>query len=132
MPPVVQIQIQRPPYNDCGICALSMLLDVPYEDVLGAASLALKDARVHHNGLFIGQMVRTAAKFGITLRVRKRVGITSTDEGVLILAPTKTGDNHAAFVKSGMVFPGDGTCAEVAVYLRKEKYRLVSLLVRDE
>ncbi len=132
MPSVVQIQIQRPPYNDCGICALSMLLDVPYEDVLGAATLVVKHSRPHHNGLFVAQMVRTAKTFGITLLVRKRAAITHADEGILILAPTKTGDNHAAFVKSGLVLPGDGTCAEVAVYLRKEKYRLISLLVRDE
>ncbi len=132
MPPVVQIQIQRPPYNDCGICALSMLLDVPYEDVLGAASLVLNDPRVHHNGLFVAQMVRTAATLGVTLKARKRFNV-AVDEGVLVLEDTKKADaNHAAFLMSGLVFPGDGTCAKVAAYLRKEKYRPISLLVTVE
>ncbi|HUR19846.1 MAG TPA: hypothetical protein VMZ90_03505 [Vicinamibacterales bacterium] len=128
MPPVVQIQVQRAP-GDCAICALSMYLGRPYEDVLGAAVSTTKRSRIHHVGMFTREMKRTAAKLGVTLTLRRGFELDS-DEGVLAVARGEA--QHAVLLKAGLIFDGDGTVWEPDTFLAHYQYRPISLLVRDE
>ena len=128
MPPVVQIQVQRAP-GDCSICALSMYLGRPYEDVLGAAVRTTQRSRIHHVGMFTREMKRTAAKLGIVLTLRRGFDLDA-DEGVL--AVTDGDKQHAVLLKAGLIFDGDGTVWEPEVFLAHYHYRPISLLVRDE
>jgi hypothetical protein len=128
MIPVVKLQVQRAP-GDCGICALSMLLGVPYEDVLGAAVKTTGGSRVHHNGMQTRDMRRAAKKLGIHLTLRRAVDLEQ-DEGVLSL---EAGEHcHAVLLKAGLIFDGDGTVWEPETYLLSTGYRVLSLLVRSE
>jgi hypothetical protein len=129
MMPVVQLQVQRAP-GDCGICALSMLLGLPYEDVLGAAVKTTGGSRVHHNGMMTRDMRRTAKKLGIHLALRRSVDLEQ-DEGVLSLQSDEHG-GHAVLLKAGLIFDGDGTVWEPESYFASTGYRVLSLLVRTE
>lgn len=130
MIPVVKLQVQRAP-GDCAICALSMLLGVPYEDVLGAAVKTTGGSRVHHAGMLTRDMKRTAKKLGVALALRRSVDLEQ-DEGILSLA---AGEHcHAVLLKAGLIFDGDGTVWVPDVYLAATRYRVLSLLklVEDE
>lgn len=128
MIPVVKLQVQRAP-GDCCICALSMLLGVPYEDVLGAAVKTTGGSRVHHAGMITRDIKRTAKKLGVDLTLHRSVDLEH-DEGVLSLAADE--HCHAVLLKAGLIFDGDGTCWEPDVYLASTGYRVLSLLVRTE
>ncbi len=129
MIPVVKLQVWRSS-GDCAICALSMLLGVPYEDVLGVAVKTTGGSRVHHAGMLTRDMKRTAKKLGVTLTLRRAVDLEH-DEGVLSLYSKKHG-SHAALLKAGLIFEGDGTVWEPETYLAATGYRPLSLLVRAE
>lgn len=130
MIPVVKLQVQRAP-GDCAICALSMLLGVPYEDVLGAAVKTTGGSRVHHAGMLTRDMKRTAKKLGIALALRRSVDLDN-DEGVLSLEAEE--HCHAVLLKAGLIFDGDGTVWEPDAYFATTGYRVLSLLtlVEDE
>lgn len=127
MLPVVKLQTQRAP-GDCGICALAMLLQVSYEDVLGAAVKTTASARVHHGGMFTRDMKRVAKRLGVTLTLRRAIDLEQ-DEGVLSLARDE--EAHAVLLKAGLIFDGDGTVWEPETFLAATHYRPISLLVRD-
>jgi hypothetical protein len=128
MPTVIHIQVQRAP-GDCTITALSMLLGVPYEDVLGAAVKSTSSARVHHNGMFTRQMKATAKRLGQTLALRRGFDL-ERDEGILTVVD---GDHqHAVLLKSGLIFDGDGSVWNHAAFMKEYRYRPVSLLVRTD
>lgn len=128
MPPIMQMQVQRSP-GDCGVCALSMALNLPFEDVLAAAVKATNSGRVHHTGMTTAQIKRTAARLKQPLRLRRHVDLED-DEGVLVMG--NDDEQHAAVLKGGLIFDGDGTVWESAVYLKERKYRVLSLLVRED
>lgn len=128
MPPILQMQVQRSP-GDCALCALSMALNIPFEDVLAAAVKATNSGRVHHLGMTTAQIKRTAARLGQPVRLRRGVDLDE-DEGVLIVG--RGTDQHATVLKAGLIFDGDGTVWEHAMYLTEKKYRVLSLLVRAD
>ena len=127
MIPVVKLQVQRAP-GDCAICALSMLLGLPYEDVFGAAVKTTGGSRVHHAGMLTRDMKRTAKKLGVALTLRRAIDL-DTDEGVLSLHGEE--HCHAVLLKAGLIFDGDGTVWEPETYFAATGYRPLSLLVRD-
>ena len=129
MPPVVQIQVMRAP-GDCAIAALSMLLGVSYEDVLGAAVTTTKSARVHHKGLFTRDIKRTAKRLGVVLTQNRTIDLEN-DEGVLVLEGVD-GRRHAVLLKAGLVFDGDGTVWEPETLFAHQQYQPTSLLVRTD
>jgi hypothetical protein len=126
MIPVVKLQVQRAP-GDCCICALSMLLGLPYEDILAASVSTTKRSRVHHTGMFVSDMKRTAKKLGIVVAMRRAIDLEA-DEGVLSLAGPI--DQHAVLLKAGLIFDGDGTVWDPEIFLSVTGYRPISLLVR--
>ena len=126
--PIVRVQVSRAP-GDCAICALAMLLDVPYEDVLAAAVKTTGGSRVHHGGMWTRDMKRTAKKLGVTLTLHRSFDLDQ-DEGVL---STEGGDRsqHAVLLKSGLVFDGDCTVWKADEYLAAQGHRPLSLLVME-
>lgn len=127
MIPVVKLQVQRAP-GDCSICSLSMLLGVPYEDVL-AAAVKMTGSRVHHIGMLTRDIKRTAKKLGVALTLRRSVDLEH-DEGILSLAAGV--HCHAVLLKAGLIFDGDGTVWCPDVFLSVTRYRVLSLLVVAE
>jgi hypothetical protein len=126
--PVVKLQVQRAP-GDCAICALSMLLGVPYEDVLAVAVKTTGGARVHHAGMLTRDIKQTAKKLGFALSLHRAFDLEH-DEGVLSMVGSE--HCHAVLLKAGLVFDGDGTVWEPETYLAAMGYRPLSLLVRIE
>lgn len=106
-----------------------MALNLPFEDVLGAAVKVTNSGRVHHTGMTTAQIKATAKRLGVILRLRRHVDLDE-DEGIVILADAT--EAHAALLKSGLIFDGDGTVWEYAVYLKDKHYRVLSLLVRED
>lgn len=106
-----------------------MYLGESYENVLGAAVRTTKSARVHHRGMFTREMRQTAKRLGIALRIRRGFDL-ETDEGILTLMHGV--DEHAVLLKAGLIFDGDGTVWEPALYLAHYSYRPLSLMVKDD
>lgn len=120
--PVVHLVLSRAP-ADCTICALAMYLGVGYEDVLLASQTL-----AHRRGMYVTQIIQTAANLGIALERHKTVDLES-DSGVLVLRQPKAA-SHAIFLREGLVFEGDGSVWEVDVYLQHTGYKVAELVRR--
>ena len=70
MPAVVRYQVSRGD-ADCALVALSIYLQVGYEDVFGAACAVTKSEKPHARGLFTNEIKRIAKKLGYALRLRR-------------------------------------------------------------
>ncbi len=129
MLPFIRICVSRAP-GDCTICALSTYLGMPYEDVLAAAVKMNGDPRVHHAGMWVREMKKTAKRLGYKLKLKRSVDFES-DEGVL---STENDDQtqHSLVLWSGVIYDCDGTAWEPEAYLASKGQRTLSLLVCDE
>lgn len=128
MPPLVLPQMSRAP-GDCAVCALSMFLQRPYEDVLAAAVQSTDSGRIHINGMTTRDMKRTAQRLGVSLKLRRGFDFDE-DDGVLSVCDKR--EQHAVLLRAGLIFDSDGSCWEPAEYLDEFGYRAMSLLVRVE
>lgn len=104
---VTRIVIHREE-SDCGVVALAMLLGVSYEDVLRAVTVS--DRHQGKKGLWTRTMIRIAKRLGHTLKARSAIDWDS-DYGILRLP------EHAALLRNGLVFDGDGTVWDAETYL---------------
>lgn len=121
---VIDIVVQREP-NDCAIVALSMYLGVTYEDVLRVVTVT--DRRQGKSGLWARTMIRIAKALGHTMVLRSTFDL-SMDYGILRLP------DHAAVLRNGLVFDGNGTVLEAEAFLAKKRVpvRKCKLLVCEE
>ncbi len=126
MPPVVRIQVSRGE-KDCALVALSIYLNVPYEDVLVVAVPVTHSKAPHHRGLWTREIKLIAKQLGHPLKLRRQFDLDE-DEGIAgFVTPNKLED-HVAFVKHGLVWDTDGTIWEADYYCEQTGYRPVSLL----
>ncbi len=125
MPPVVRIQVSRGD-ADCALVALSIYLNVTYEDILGVAVPVTHSRAPHHRGMFTREIRQIAQKLGFPLRLRRKFSLDA-DEGIAGFTNDK-GRDHVAFVKNGLVWDTDGTIVEGGHFCEREGYRAVSLL----
>lgn len=126
MPEVVRYQVSRGD-ADCALVALSILLQRPYEDVLGVAVTVTRSATPHQRGLFTREIRQIAAKLGARLRLRRSFD-ADEDEGIFGYVKDAQSAGHVAFGKRGLVWDVDGTIWELDAYLAATGYRAVSLL----
>lgn len=112
---------------DCGIATLSMLTNVPYEEVLAAAG---RIAPVERRGLWLHEIITISDELGVPLK-RKRTYNPATSVGILHVFDK--GNYHVCILWQGMVIETDGTIwREWETYLATRKWKPGSLLVRDD
>jgi hypothetical protein len=128
MPAVVRYQVSRGD-ADCALVALSIYLQVGYEDVLGAAVRVSASDQPHNRGLFTREIKRVALRLGATLKLRRSFD-PDEDEGICGFIRGQNEAAHVAYVKRGLVWDTDGTIWEMDAYLAATAYRPVSLLER--
>ena len=128
MPDFVRYQVSRGD-ADCALVALSIYLEVPYEDVLGVACKVTASEQPHKRGLYTGEIKRIALRLGKQLILRRSFD-ADEDEGIYgFLHPTRH-EAHVAYGKRGLLWDVDGTVCEMDAYLAATGYRPpVSLLV---
>lgn len=129
MPDVVRYQVSRGE-ADCALVALSIYLQVGYEDVFGAACAVTRSEKPHSRGLFTNEIKRIAKKLGHALTLRRAFDLDE-DEGIAGFTHDARREGHVAFVKRGLVWDTDGTIWEMDTYLAATGYRPVSLLVTE-
>lgn len=127
MPPVVRYQVSRG-NSDCALVALSIYLQVDYEDVLGAAVKVTRSEIPHKRGLYTNEIKRIAVKLGHRLLLRRSFEVDD-DEGIFGFLHRELNEGHVAFGKRGLVWGTDGTVWEIETYLQATGYTPVSLLV---
>lgn len=99
LPPFTTIVPQRG-HGDCGIAALATFLGRSYEDVF-EATIGIAPSP-HHRGLWMSQIMRVAATFGVTLRRRRKFNI---DEDTGIIGIRR---DHVGVLREGIVIDSDG------------------------
>jgi len=126
MPAVVRYQVSRG-HADCALVALSIYLQVDYEDVLGVACRVTASEHPHNRGLYTREIKRIALRLGTRLKLRRAFD-AEEDEGIFgYVTPTRD-KGHVAFGKRGLVWDVDGTVWELDAYLAATGYTPVSLL----
>lgn len=111
--------------RDCAICALAMLLGLPYEDVLVAVG-KVDPKGAGKAGLWATQMRKVAKVLGFTLRT-KRVFDLETSAGILNITHLDA-SAHALFVKDGMAFDYDGCVWDVGDWIGAHQAKVGCLL----
>lgn len=121
--------------GDCGISCLAMLLGKSYQEVIAAAP-----ANAHKKGLSMRGIRDTALKLGTPLRLRRKLDLKE-DIGILGLLPDPTHNNgrikrdeHVALLIEGHIYDTyvGRLWLDVDTYLQVERYRLGSLLTRED
>ena len=115
---------QRQDY-DCGLAALSTLLDIPYADV-SAKARQLFDVK---GGLWLWQIQEIAEELGGTLKlVFKSKHYLEGRTGILSVVGNEP---HVVVLKDGstVIDPEDGTVWKLDEYLKSKKCRTGCLLV---
>ena len=100
-----------PDADSCGLIALSRYLAQPYSDIVRATTIV--DRALGKRGLYPRTMIRIAAAFGCSLRLKKRVDLAE-DYGI-ILVP-----EHATLLRNGLIFEPNATVWDAADYLSSE------------
>jgi len=126
-PAVVRFQVSRGE-GDCALVALSIYLQVGYEDVLSEAVRVTGAERPHNRGLHTREIRRIAKRLGTTLTLHRSFD-PDEDEGIVGFLRDRDRTGHVAFCKRGLVWDMDGTIWELDAYLEATGYRAVSLLV---
>ena len=127
MPAVVRYQVSRGE-ADCALVALSIYLQVDYEDVLGAAVAITRSDTPHKRGLYTGEIKRIAKRLGHRLILRRAFDVDD-DEGIFGFLHRERNAGHVAYGKRGLLWDTDGTVWETETYLEATGYTPVSLLV---
>jgi ABC-type bacteriocin/lantibiotic exporter with double-glycine peptidase domain len=115
--------------NDCGIAALSMLLNQPYRTVSETATALKVDWK---QGMTDPDMIKVAREFGIVLKSRAVKSVRPLE------LPERTGlfshHNHVVVVFEGMIYdPSIGMGYNVDAYIATMKrVRPCSMLVIKE
>ena len=95
--------------QDCGVCAISTLLDKRYEDVAAVARDVAGER--WKKGLWATQLIEIAKRLGATLKKRGKFDL-ETDTGVLDARITDEGDKkpcrHFVVLWGGKVYDWDG------------------------
>lgn len=112
--------------GDCCIAVLAMLLGMSYEDVLAAASQTM-GAKVHREGMWTHQILRTAKAIGSPLKKKKSWDL-ETDTGIVVLENTYA--SHVVVAWEGLLLDTSGTIWQPDVYLKHYEYTPVEFLVR--
>lgn len=120
---------------DCGACCLSMLLDLPYGDVVKV----VRDLypTTHRGGLALYQMEEAACSLGRSLRrvYRSQGYLQRHPTGILGVLGGDTGEGHWVVLKGGVVIEPNhakkGPIYELAEYLQVSKCRTVTLLILE-
>lgn len=117
--------------GDCGVAALAILAEVPYEDAYVAVA-AIDPKRRGKSGLFNRQLIAAAAELGIDLAPTRRYELDD-DEGILRVRwndPKRGGlGGHFVAVKAGVIYcPSDGNPIAWSEYLERFQARPCSLL----
>lgn len=133
--PVFIEPIANKDVGDCCITCLAMLTGRPYQDVIAAAPVGAEK-----DGMWQREVIATAAALGVVLRSRRRFDLRE-DDGILMLKPEPPKNpgsrwlrpDHAVLLLNGMVLdPYNGRLwLDVEVYLQQERYRIGSLLTRE-
>lgn len=119
---------------DCGVASLTMLLDIPYKDVMQAVRDIINDPKLKQRGLILRQMEELLHHFGFkTRRVYRKDGYLDGANGILGL---NGGDcdpaGHWVVLKDGVIVdPSGGDAYSVEEYLKEFGCRPATLLVID-
>lgn len=92
--------------GDCGIAALATWTGQSYEDVYVACS-AVDRVKRGRSGLRVKDLIETAAKLGVTLRMKRRPDLDE-DDGILSVNWTtkRTYGGHYVVLRNGLVLDG--------------------------
>lgn len=117
--------------GDCGVAALAILAEVPYEDAYVAVA-AVDPEKRGKSGLFNRQVIAAARELGLAL-LSTRAFDLDDDEGILRVRfdQPKPGceAGHFVAVKSGLICcPSDGNPVGWREYLERFAARPCSLL----
>ena len=115
--------------HDCAVVCLAMYLGKPYPEVVQAAP-----ANALKRGMFITDIIRTAAALGTVLHNRRRFDLKD-DTGLLRVSPLKTGEQpHLVLLLEGLIYdPSAGRLwLDVDTFLATERYRPTTLLTMEE
>ncbi len=120
--------------GDCGISCLAMLLGKSYQEIIQYAPV-----NAHKKGMSMQAIRDTAAKLGTPLRLRRKIDLKE-DIGILGLLPDPTHngktrrDEHVALLIEGHIYDTyvGRLWLDVDTYLQVERYRLGSLLTRED
>lgn len=118
--------------HDCGICALGMYAQMAYEDVYVAVA-AIDPATRGKGGLHNHEIIRAAARLGLTLEATRRFDLDDED-GVLRVRwngrkGTQIPGGHFVAVRDGQVLcPTDDCPQDWRAYLKKNRGRACTLL----
>lgn len=111
--------------GDCTICALAMYLEASYEDVVAAAAQVTKDA--HRKGMWVSQIIATAKQLKRRLR-QKRTWDPEDAFGILVLGECPIDEDHVVLLCEGKIYDMDGSVWDYDDYLKKKRYKALSLL----
>lgn len=136
MPRPAPIRVVKQRHDwDCGACCLSMLLDIPYGDVVKV--VRDRYPTTHRRGLALYQMEEVAATLGRTLRrvYRAHGYLDAFPTGILGVLGGDTGQGHWVVLKGGVVIEPNhekrGPIYELAEYLQVSKCRTATMLILE-
>lgn len=117
--------------GDCGVAALAILAEVPYEDAYVAVARVDPEKR-GKSGLFNRQVVAAARELGLTLSPTRAFDLDD-DEGILRVRFEKpkpgTEAGHYVAVKASLICcPSDGNPVAWREYLERFQARACTLL----
>lgn len=125
--------IRQETEGDCGVAALTLFAELPYDRGLAAVAQVAPGRDVKRLGLLNGHVVAAAAHLGITLTPTRKFAL-DTDEGVLrvrLERGPERGVPHGHFVavKRGLILcPNDGLARDWRRYLKLVDARPGTLL----
>ena len=115
--------------NDCALWCLATFLSRPYEEIVAAAARIDRDAGF--DGLYLGQMIRIAAGFNVTLKRRETINVDE-DTGILgVVLPHYT-HGHVVILKRGQVIDMRGRGVSIwdaDVWLASKRAKADGILV---
>jgi ABC-type bacteriocin/lantibiotic exporter with double-glycine peptidase domain len=124
--PLVAMVYQRH-LADCGAAALAMWLGVSYEEVLLA--VGAHAPRVLRAGVWMTELSKAAAVFGVTLRPKSTPVDLETDEGILQTKFRR--GRHVVVLRRGLLFDTDATIWEPDDYAKAKRAQFGVLLTGD-
>jgi hypothetical protein len=115
---------------DCGIAALAMVLQLPYEDVFAAVA-KIERRWAGRRGLYATSVQAAALRLGTRLRKRRKFD-PATHDGVLRVSRDKQEGAHWVALIDGLVFdPTDLEVWHLEDYLASTGYSPRFLLTDD-
>lgn len=117
--------------EDCGVCALAMLLGQSYETVL-LKMVTGKHPAPHRGGVYQREIIATAKRLHVRL-VSRRAWDEEEAVGLLTVERLhpEAGDpvQHMLLLRFGLLFDYDGQVWEPSTYYEQHDYKPVSILM---